>query len=254
MSDPVRVGVSGFLGRMGANVVEAVQGASDMLYVGGADPSAQASVSENRYDRIEDLLENARPDVVVDFSVPASVYDNAMKTLRAGAHCVVGTTGLSEEQRQYLDDAARARSVGILVAPNFAVGAVLMMEFARKASAFFEGVEIIELHHDKKVDAPSGTALMTAGKIGENWQPAAQSDTSRAPARGQAVSGVAVHSVRLPGLVAHQEVLFGNPGEALTIRHDSFDRKSFMPGVLLGVRRIREHQGLVYGLENFLFG
>lgn len=253
MSETIKVGVSGCLGRMGGCVVEAVEHAADMEYAGGADPALEAGAPGLCFQNLDELLQSARPEVVVDFSVPATVYENAMKTLRAGVHCVVGTTGLSEEQRQYLDDTARAHNAGVLVAPNFAVGAVLMMEFARKAARYFQGVEIIELHHDKKLDAPSGTALMSAAKISETWEGVQRPDDHDQAARGILASGVRVHSVRLPGLVAHQEILFGNPGEALTVRHDSFDRQSFMPGVLLGVRRIRERRGLVFGLEAFLF-
>ncbi|MEI6913699.1 MAG: 4-hydroxy-tetrahydrodipicolinate reductase [Armatimonadota bacterium] len=250
----MRVAVCGYLGRMGSNVVEAVNGAQDMDYVGGADFLAEeGSSSAVCVKTVDELLATAKPHVVVDFTIPSSVFENARKILGAGVHCVIGTTGLKQKQLDELDSLAKQNRVGVLVAPNFAVGAVLMMQFAKQAARHFQGVEIIELHHEKKLDSPSGTALMTAGKIAETWSGSVRAEDEGQVARGENASGIQIHSVRLPGLVAHQEVLFGNPGEALTIRHDSFDRKSFMPGVLLGVRRIREHQGVVFGLENFLF-
>lgn len=252
-ANPIRVGVSGFLGRMGQQVVQAVEEASDMVFAGGADPALESVAEESAlFKDLSELLGRARPEVVVDFSVPSAVVANARTVLSAGIACVIGTTGISPAERDELDGIARSHDTGVLIAPNFAVGAVLMMQFARQAARYFTGVEIVELHHDKKLDAPSGTALMTAGKIAEVWQPAAATGDASQAARGQDAQGIHIHSVRLPGLVAHQEVLFGNPGEALTIRHDSFDRKSFMPGVLLGVRRIRQRVGLVFGLESFL--
>lgn len=240
---------------MGSHVVEAVQSAEDMLFCGGADPSAppQAPGGPVFSLTVQALLEVVRPDVVVEFSVPRAVFTNAKHVLEAGIPCVIGTTGLNTEERSDLGAIAEKKGVGVLIAPNFAVGAVLMMEFARQAARFFSGAEIIELHHERKLDAPSGTALMTAARIAEG-RGQEQPELEGHPARGQNVSGVPVHSVRLPGLVAHQEVLFGNPGEGLTIRHDSYDRKSFMPGVLLGIRGILKRTGLVYGLESFLFG
>lgn len=254
MTEGIWVGVCGYAGRMGSHVVRAVEQADDMTFVGGADVAAVASEESGVVltTSLEEMLREARPDVVVDFSVPDAVYANVSVVLEAGVHSVVGTTGLTEAQRDELGRIAEDSGVGVLVAPNFAVGAVLMMQFAREAAKYFSGVEIIELHHDRKLDAPSGTALMTAGKIAETWQGASVGGAQEA--RGLDANGIRVHSVRLPGLVAHQEVLMGNPGESLTIRHDSFDRVSFMPGVLLGIRRIRERRGLVFGLENFLFG
>ena len=252
---PISVAVAGCAGRMGSLVADAVREADDMLFCGGADPAAAVAPAGGPVfaTSVPELLKAVRPDVVVDFSVPGAVFENARAVLDAGVACVVGATGLGADQRAVLGTLAEAKGVGVLVAPNFAVGAVLMMEFARQAAKFFSGAEVIELHHERKLDAPSGTALMTAARIAAARGDAAQRDESEYPARGQSVSGVPVHSVRLPGLVAHQEVLFGNPGEGLIIRHDSYDRKSFMPGVLLGIRRILERKGLVYGLESFLF-
>ena len=250
----IRVAVSGFRGRMGAEVVQAVSSAPDMEFVGGADPAWDGSAKPGVLlsKNLEDVLQGCAPDVVVDFTTPSTVFANAERVLQHGTHCVVGTTGLTPEERTRLGNLAAEREVGILIAPNFAVGAVLMMEFARQAARWFAGAEIVELHHDRKLDAPSGTSLMTAENINAARQTPEAVSGGQQPARGQQEGSVHIHSVRLPGLVAHQEVLFGNPGETLTIRHDSLDRKGFMPGVLMGIRRIRERRGLVSGLESFL--
>lgn len=249
------VAVSGCLGRMGREVVLAVQGADDMFLVAGSDTTAtrEADAGFPMFQSAGEMLLGAKPQVMVDFTIPSSVYDNVSRALQAGVHCVVGTTGLSASERDELGKLAADHGVGLLIAPNFAVGAVLMMQFATQAAKYFSGVEIVELHHDQKLDSPSGTALLTAQGIGEVWSRKGGLSDQGQPARGQECSGVQVHSVRLPGLVAHQEVLMGNPGELLTIRHDSLDRKCFMPGVLLGVRQIISRKGLVYGLENLLF-
>ncbi|MGQ9808664.1 MAG: 4-hydroxy-tetrahydrodipicolinate reductase [Armatimonadota bacterium] len=253
MSD-IRVGVCGFLGRMGAEVVRAVSEADGMIFAGGADPQCQGDGPEGAFcsASVEEMLREAHPEVVVDFTVPAAAAGNIRAALEAGAHCVVGTTGIPEDERERLGDLARSRGLGLLIAPNFAMGAVLMMRFAQEAARFFQGAEIIELHHDRKLDAPSGTALMTADRIASSWSGSPGPGVGE-PSRGLDRGGVQIHSVRMPGFVAHQEVVFGNPGEVLTIRHDSLDRKSFMPGVILAIRRIREHRGLLFGLEALLF-
>ncbi|HYN29726.1 MAG TPA: 4-hydroxy-tetrahydrodipicolinate reductase [Dermatophilaceae bacterium] len=242
----VAVAVIGARGRMGGEVCRAVDGAAGLALVG-------------RYDVGDDLGDLGGAAVAVDFSVPDASPGNVAHCVERGVHAVVGTTGWSEERlsalRRQLDSAPE---VGVLVAPNFALGAVLMMAFAERAARFYESVEIVELHHPDKVDAPSGTAARTAGLIG-----AARDAAGLAPlpdattsdphgARGGRVHGIPVHSVRLRGLVAHQEVLLGNPGEMLTIRHDSFDRVSFMPGVLAAVRAVGSHPGLTVGLEHYL--
>ncbi len=262
----LRVLVSGAGGRMGQHVVRAVAAADDLELVGAVDPAFAgrdagelAGVAGLRLPVAGDLAKAAasiRPDVVVDFTHPQAVMENARTVVGAGLHMVIGTTGLSEQNLQELHKLALAREVGVMHAPNFAVGAVLMMRFAREAARFFPGVEIIELHHDQKKDAPSGTAVKTAEMIGETWRGNGHDPTEEiklAGARGGELGGVRVHSIRLPGLVAHQEVLFGGAGETLTIRHDSLDRVSFMPGVLLAVRKVKEFRGLVYGLEHLLF-
>ena len=231
---------------MGSQVCRAVEETSGMRLVG-------------RYDAGDDLGDLSGADVVVEFSVPDASLDNVLHCVGEGVHVVVGTTGWDEPK---LDEVRSALTdhpgVGVLIAPNFAIGAILMMAFAAKAARFYESVEIIELHHPDKVDAPSGTAARTAHLIGQGREDAelgpVPDATSSDPdgARGARVAGVPVHSVRLRGLVAHQEVLFGTAGEQLTIRHDSFDRASFMPGVIEAVRQVANHPGLTVGLEHYL--
>ena len=213
---------------MGSAVCEAVEEAEDMELVGRADPMLDAS--------LEDVIETAQPDVVVDFSVPGSVFDNAMLCLDRGVHVVVGATGLTEDQVTALTERAGRSVANCFIAPNFAIGAVLLMEASKLVAQHLPNCEIIELHHDQKLDAPSGTAKRTAELI------AAETGEDEPP----------IHSVRLPGLVAHQEVVFGGLGQTLTLRHDSIARESFMPGVLLAVRRVGELDGLVVGLEHLL--
>jgi len=220
---PIRVAVAGAAGRMGATVCEAVDGAPDMELVARADPALDATLA--------DALA-AAPDVLVDFTVPTTALANATEAVSAGVHVVIGTTGFDHDELQRLSGGPG----NVFVAPNFAIGAVLMMRFAVEAARHMARAEIIELHHDRKVDAPSGTAARTA--------------TLMAAASGREVP---IHSVRLPGLVAHQEVILGDVGQTLTIRHDSIDRESFMPGVLLAVRRVGElTESPVVGLEHLL--
>ncbi len=238
----LRVAVLGALGRMGATTCQAV---SD-------DPELELVAQLDAGDSREGVLD-AGADVCVDFTHPDSVKGNVAWLLRSGVHAVVGTTGLTDA------DVAELRALtgpaNALIAPNFAVGAVLMMELARQAAVHLPHVEIIELHHDRKADAPSGTALRTASLIAD----ARTTDVTPPgpegnPARGSITDDIAIHSVRLPGLVAHQEVIFGGTGETLTIRHDSIDRSSFMPGVLLAVKAVPTRPGLTVGLEHVLFG
>lgn len=248
----LRVAVIGAKGRMGAEVCRAVEGADQLRLVGG-------------FDHGDDLGDLGGADVVVEFSVPDASPANVAHCVERGIHVVVGTTGWDDARletlRTQLADAPPSSSgtpVGVLIAPNFAIGAILMMSFAAQAARFYESVEVIELHHADKVDAPSGTAARTAQLIGaardEAGLEAVPDATTHDPegARGARVSGIPVHSVRLRGLVAHQEVLLGNVGEQLTIRHDSFDRASFMPGVIEAVRRVADHPGLTVGLEHYL--
>src|ERR1700733_5868410 len=220
----IRVAVAGAAGRMGQTVCRAVEGAEDLELTGRADPALNTPVA--------DVLESA--DVLVDFTVPTSAVANAREAVAAGVHVVIGTTGFDPHELTDLKDA----KANVFIAPNFAIGAVLMMEFATQAAKHMAKAEIIELHHDRKVDAPSGTAARTAALIAE------------ASAGGNTPP---IHSVRLPGLVAHQEVIFGDVGQTLTIRHDSIDRESFMPGVLRAVRKVGElTESPTIGLERLL--
>jgi len=244
----IRVGVLGARGKMGATVVDAVSNASGMEVVAALDLG----------DSLEILLAN-NAEVVVDFTTPTAVMSNLEFLIKNGIHAVVGTTGFDDARIATLKaQLAKHPGVGVLIAPNFGLCAILMMEFAKKAAPLFESVEIIELHHPNKVDAPSGTARRTAELIGQARH-AANSDPmpdatqeSLDGARGTKVAGVPIHSVRARGYVAHQEVIFGGIGETLSIRHDSLDRQSFMPGVLLGINKIVGKPGLTFGLENFL--
>lgn len=245
---PIRVAVAGALGSMGLAVCSAVAADSDLDLVAAVDlryasPEAdlpELAVGTLRFSELDEALVSVDIDVVVDFTLPATVFDNVVKCLARGVSAVVGTSGLGAEALSELDVLARAAGVAVFVAPNFALGAVLAMQFAEQAASVFSACEIVELHHDKKVDAPSGTARRTAALIEAAWA-----------ARGLD-RAVPIHSVRLPGLVAHQEVVFGGSGETLTLRHDSLSRESFMAGVLLAVKRVAGLQGLVVGLEKIL--
>lgn len=224
MAELIRVAVAGAAGRMGGTVCEAVEGAPDLELAGRADPQLGISVAG--------CLTQSHPDVLVDFSIPSAAIGNIRTAVAAGVHVVVGTTGFDAAELEGLSGA------NVLIAPNFAIGAVLMMRFAAEAAKYMPAAEIIELHHDGKLDRPSGTAKLTA----ELMQTAAPE-----------LPAPPIHSVRLPGLVAHQEVILGAAGQTLTIRHDSIDRVSFMPGVLLAVRRVASlPQTLTVGLENIL--
>jgi len=248
MSSRIRVGVLGARGRMGAEAVKAVTNASDLELVAELDLG----------DSLEQLLSN-KAEVVIDFTTPDSVMKNLEFLINNDIHAVVGTTGFDQGRIDSLTkELAKHPKVGVLIAPNFAIGAVLMMEFAAKAARYFESAEIVEMHHPAKVDAPSGTAARTAELMTE-----ARKESSMKPmpdatkqalegARGSKVGDIPVHSIRAQGLVAHQEVLFGGVGETLTIRHDSLDRAGFMPGVLLGVRSVVKNPGLTHGLDKFM--
>ncbi|WP_204034484.1 4-hydroxy-tetrahydrodipicolinate reductase [Micromonospora qiuiae] len=247
-AEPIRVGVLGARGRMGVEVCRAVDAAPDMKLVATVDQGdALSGVSD------------AGAQVVVDFTTPDVVMDNLRWCVDQGIHAVVGTTGFTEQRLEQVRGwLAGKPGLGMVIAPNFGIGAVLMMQFAARAARHFESVEIIEQHHPRKLDAPSGTATHTARLIaaaraedGLGPVPDATSDEV-AGARGADIDGVRVHAVRATGLVAHQEVLFGTTGETLTIRHDSYDRVSFMPGVLLAVRAVGDRPGLTLGLDPLL--
>ncbi|WP_460599277.1 4-hydroxy-tetrahydrodipicolinate reductase [Flexivirga lutea] len=246
MTTSTAVAVIGAAGRMGSAACAAIENAADLTLVG-------------RYDAGDALGDLGGAQVAVDFTVPDSSPANVAHCVEHGIHAVVGTTGWTAERLEKLEEQLTEHdSVGVLIAPNFAIGALLMMSFAQQAARFYESVEIVETHHPAKVDAPSGTAARTAGLIAR-----ARADAGLGPvpdatasdpdgARGAQIDGIRVHAQRLRGRVAHQEVSFGGEGEALTIRHDSFDRASFMPGVLAGVRAIPDHPGLTVGLEHLL--
>jgi len=240
-----RVAVLGSAGQMGAEVCRAVEQAADLALVAAVDAG-------------EDRQPVEAADVVVDFTHPDAVMDNLAWCIDRGIHAVVGTTGFTPERLAALRTQLEGRRTGVVVAPNFSIGAVLMMHFAEQAAAFYESVEIIELHHPNKADAPSGTALATARRIGaaraaaELPPPPDATVTELPGARGASADGVRIHGVRLRGLIAHQEVLFGAAGETLTIRHDSLDRASFMPGVLAAVRVVGSRPGLTVGIESIL--
>lgn len=242
----MRVGVLGAKGKVGATMVAAVESAEDLVFTTGVDAGDALSA-----------LTDSSTEAVIDFTHPSVVMDNLKFLIDNGIHAVVGTTGFTDERLDQVREWVSAQpGVSVLIAPNFAIGAVLSMHFAQQAAKYFESVEVIELHHPHKADAPSGTAARTARLIAEARKgmppnPDATS-TGLEGARGADVDGVPVHSVRLAGLVAHQEVLFGTLGETLTIRHDSIDRTSFVPGVLLAVRKIDQFPGLTIGIEPLL--
>ncbi len=247
MDSPIRVAVIGAAGRMGSQVCQVVEAADDLELVG-------------RFDVGDDLGDLAGADVAVEFAVPSASPGNVAHCVAHGVDVVVGTTGWDDEWLARLERqvAESGHDVGVLIAPNFAIGAVLMLRFAQQAARFYESVEVIELHHPNKVDAPSGTAARTArmlaaarAEAGLGPVPDATTDDPEG-ARGARVDGIPVHAVRLRGLVAHEEILFGAEGEGLTLRHDSFDRVSFMPGVLAAVRAVGDHPGVTVGLEQIL--
>lgn len=241
----LRVAVVGALGRMGATAVTAVD----------AEPGMEVVARIDQHDDLSMLLDS-RAQVIVDFTTPDVVMPTLQYAIEHGIHCVVGTTGFDEARvAQVRGWCASSPETGVLIAPNFGIAAVLMMRMAQVAAPFFESVEIIELHHPRKIDAPSGTALRTAQLIAEARAGAISPDATSSAlegARGATVSGIPVHSLRISGLVAHQEVIFGGAGETLTIRHDSLSRESFMPGVVLAVREVASYPGVTVGLDSYL--
>ena len=244
----IKVAVLGAKGRMGSESVKAISAADDLELVASLDLGDSL-----------DLLTSSGAEVVLEFTHPDSVMKNLEFAISNGIHVVVGTTGIDSQRMDVIKSLlAKNPKVGAIIAPNFGLGAVLMMQFAAKAATYFESVEIIELHHPDKADAPSGTATRTAELISEARARAKKSaiadktSSGLAGARGAKVGDVAIHSIRLRGLVAHQEVLLGDQGETLSIRHDSIDRSGFMPGVLLAIRSVKTRAGLTFGLENVM--
>ncbi|MDI3327318.1 MAG: 4-hydroxy-tetrahydrodipicolinate reductase [Alicyclobacillaceae bacterium] len=261
----IRVAVVGAAGKMGREVVRTVVREEGLELVGavGTRPAPDAGVVAGigeigvpLSDNLQEVLVNRKPDVLVDFTRPDAAVHHVEAALALGVRPVVGTTGIPGESIRRWDAICREQNIGGLVAPNFAIGAVLMMRFAKEAARFFPHVEIVEMHHDRKLDAPSGTAVKTAEEIVSSGAPirSGRPDEKelRPGARGADVGGVRIHSVRLPGFVAHQEIFFGGMGQVLTIRHDAVDRQCFMPGVVMAVRAVMTYTGMLYGLEPLL--
>lgn len=254
----LRVGVLGAGGRMGTEVCRAVSEAPDMVLAAAVDPAGGRDASGDALVRDRDALTEGECSVAVDFTHPDAAPANVDWCLDNGVHVVVGTSGFDAARLEAIGRRAEAAASNVIVVPNFAIGAVLMMRFAEMAAPFMDRVEVIELHHDGKADAPSGTAQSTAERLSAaraavgGWPERGDSVESVPGARGGLVEGVRVHSLRLPGLVAHQEVIFGATGQTLTLRHDSIDRTSFMPGVLLAVRAVADRPGLTVGLDPIL--
>lgn len=260
----INVVVNGALGRMGSEVVRTVLNEKDMNLVGLADRNGSGkSILNNEgvkleyYPSIEQVLDKVQADVVVDFTRPEVVMENLKIVLKKKTIAVVGTTGFSESDLKEVDKLAKENDTGILIAPNFAMGAILMMKVACEAAKYFPNVEILELHHDKKIDAPSGTAKLTAEKIAQVRSKELANNRvdeieTLKGARGANYDGIHIHSVRLPGFVASQEIIFGSAGETLKIRNDSINRECYMPGVILGCKKMIGVKGLVYGLDKLL--
>lgn len=255
----IRVLVNGALGRMGSEVCKKVYSEADLELAGAVDIKEGVVALGEGVQVTTDLVKainEVKPDVVVDFTRPDVVMGNLRKMLPLGVHVVVGTTGFSDADLKEVDELAKAHNTGLLIAPNFALGAVVMMKLACEAAKYFPHVEIIEKHHDNKLDAPSGTAIITAQKIAEVRKAMQQGNPNEketmAGARGADYEGMKIHSVRLPGYVASQEVIFGGQGETLKISTDPVNRECYMPGVALGCRKIGAYTGLVYGLDKLL--
>ncbi|MDJ0574394.1 MAG: 4-hydroxy-tetrahydrodipicolinate reductase [Xenococcaceae cyanobacterium MO_234.B1] len=269
----IPVVVNGAAGKMGREVIKTVTAAEDMILVGAVDKNPQylgqdvgevagcGAVEVPIVNDLQSVLVLATQEkvqgVMVDFTHPDTIYDNVRSAIAYGVRPVVGTTGLSEAQIKDLAEFAEKASTGALIIPNFSIGMVLLQQAAIRASEYFDHVEIIELHHNQKADAPSGTAIKTAqmlAEMGKTYNPQLVEETEHLPgARGSlAEENIRIHSVRLPGLIAHQEVIFGAPGQIYTLRHDTSDRSCYMPGVLLAIRKVTQLTSLVYGLEKIL--
>ena len=247
----IKVAVCGANGKMGQEVVKAVTSAEDMKLV------AKIDIVNGEYDSIESAHNNVSIDVLVDFTQPKSIYENAKYCLNNNINIVVGTTGLSDEQLKELENFSNQNKTACFVAPNFSTGAVLMMMFAKTAAKYFDNAEIIELHHNQKKDAPSGTAVKTAAMMAENNENfatnnCAETETIEGARGANSYKNIHIHSVRMPGYMASQEVLFGANGQILSIRHDSTNRECYMPGVLLSIRYVMDKGGFVYGLDNIM--
>lgn len=248
----IKVAVCGALGKMGREVVNAVESAEDMELVAKIDIAA-----DNMYRTIEEAARVEDIDILIDFTQPKSIYENALYCLNNGIKIVIGTTGLTDEQIENLRQLSVEKNTGCFIAPNFSTGAVLMMMFARQAAKYFDNAEIIEFHHNQKKDAPSGTSIKTAQMMAEVKPDFAlnnsdEVETVEGARGGNAYSNIHIHSVRMPGYTASQEVILGSSGQVLTIRHDSMDRKCYMPGILLAVRHTAHANNFIYGLDNIM--
>jgi 4-hydroxy-tetrahydrodipicolinate reductase len=264
-NEKIKVIICGVLGKMGHQSAMAIQEQKDMVLVGAVDVSGvgqiagKQSADDSSNIRIsgslDELIVQTKPDVMVDFTKGHIAPGNITKCLENGIACVVGTTGISDEDTNKIRKLSEEKNTPVFIAPNFSVGAVLMMNFAKEAAKYFEWAEISELHHEKKADAPSGTALKTAemmSEVREKFQAPVGETEKVTGVRGGVYHGIHVHSIRLPGLLAHQEVLFGSLGETLKIRHDSLSRECFMPGVILSVRKVKSLSGVVIGLDKIM--
>lgn len=248
----IKVAVCGALGKMGQEVVNAVEAAEDMEVAAKIDIAA-----DNMYHSIEEAARVEDIDLLIDFTQPKSIFENALFCLNNGIKIVIGTTGLSDEQIEELRRLSIEKKTGCLIAPNFSTGAVLMMMFARQAAKYFDNAEIIELHHNQKKDAPSGTAIKTAQMMAEVKADFAhgncpETETIEGSRGGNSYADIHIHSIRMPGYIASQEVIFGSSGQIMKIRHDSMDRKCYMQGVLLAVRHTFNNNDFIYGLENIM--
>ena len=259
--NPIKVAVYGALGRMGQTLVDALCREPDIQLVGAVDikavkdkmPLPDGSGTVPLSSKLEDILSATKPEVVVDFSTAGAVMPAVRLSAERGVSLVIGTSGLTADDIKEIDRLAKDRGVGVAVVPNFALGAVLMMHLAKIAGKYFDFAEIIELHHHLKADAPSGTALSTARAMAKaKGKPFSTPEGKASAGRGEQVEGISIHSVRLPGLLAHQEVMLGGAGQTLKIRHDTIGRECYMPGVMLAIRGIVKHKGLIYGLETLL--
>lgn len=254
--DTIKIIVAGAFGKMGQEVCNLIDREEQFELVAIIDPQKRKRGTTQIFSNAEEALSSVTADVSIDFTTPRVVYENVSLAIKYGVRPVVGTTGLTEEQLHHLRQLCDEKGIGAIIAPNFAIGAILMMKFAQMAAKYLPAVEIIEYHHDQKLDAPSGTALKTAEMISHTRSSLQQGHPEEkeliAGARGGEYSGFRIHSLRLPGLVAHQEVIFGGEGQILTIRHDSINRSSFMPGVKLAVMQVMKIDQLIYGLEHVI--
>jgi len=259
---PIRVAVHGALGKMGQTLVDALCREPEIQIIGATDlkatedylPLPDGSGTVPLSSDLKRILATCQPEVVVDFTTAKAVMPLVRLATEHGVHLVIGTTGLSADDIKAIDGQAKAKGVGVVVAPNFALGAVLMMHLAKIAGKYLDHAEIIELHHERKLDAPSGTALSTAKAMAQaRGKPfATPQQGGKSDSRGKQVEGISIHSVRLPGLLAHQEVILGGAGQTLSIRHDTSGRECYMPGVMLAIREVVKHKGLTYGLDTLL--